>query len=598
MQSSRWHYMIRLNVLFVILIPLTYASDGPSDFNSWCRNRISGYTDNDQSPIARDIDPRVDTFDLGCTVSTEAITSFGGTGTDSVNCNTAAEYASVCYDICSEDASCRFASKQDTEDQGLESNALRACALASFLVGPDQVVWGSTGSPEHTALAQVNWSKDCWKAPRCILRPSSTEDVSRIVKIISRTSTKFAIRSGGHNPNPGWGSIGEDGVLVDLSRLDKIQVSGDAQTLALGPGRRWIDVYKALEGTGRTVLGGRTPDVGVGGLLLGGGIPSFSSEYGLACDYVQRYKVVLGNGTIALADRDTNRDLFWALKGGGANFGIVTEFELETVPVDKIWYESRIYGPGESRNLLTAVREYQEHAEEDPRASFAFSLSSNHTIVAFIYSEPVEYPDVFSMFYDIPYERHFIKPTLGTPYTLAAAFEKVLGERPAYKRDIVAVSTLPDLKLYEEAYDRWLEISSDAMARFDCMMTFGIQPVTSSAVKKSMARGNPLTFVPESQQWYTSVIQWQDDNYDDIAHEAIKASGEGMRSAAQRKGLLLDFIFMNDATWDQDPLSSYGEESVAELIRISHEYDSSQFFQNLQADGFLLRKIGQQGGSA
>lgn len=113
--------------------------------------------------------------------------------------------------------------------------------------------------------------------------------------------------------------------------------------------------------------------------------------------------------------------------------GIVTEFELETVPVDKIWYESRIYGPGESRQLFKAVREYQELSEEDPRASFAFSLSSNHTIVAFIYSEPVERPDVFSMFYDIPYEKHFIEPTLGTPYTLAAAFEKVLGERPAYK---------------------------------------------------------------------------------------------------------------------------------------------------------------------
>ncbi|KAI1367949.1 putative 6-hydroxy-D-nicotine oxidase [Xylaria arbuscula] len=591
--------MMRLHIFSILFIALARASDEESDFNSWCQSHISSYVDNTQWSIPRDIGSiGAGDFELRCTVSTEAQTLFGQVGTDAIDCNTAAEFASICYDICSEDTSCAFISGQNTELESSESNALRACALTSFIVGPDQVVWGTSNDPEVAALARVNWSKDCWKTPQCILRPTSTEDVSRIVKIISRTSARFAVRSGGHNPNPGWGSIGADGVLVDLSRLDKIKVSEDAQTLILGPGRRWIDVYNALEGTGRTVLGGRTPDVGVGGLLLGGGIPSFSSEYGLACDYVQKYEVVLGNGTVVLADREMNRDLFWALKGGGANFGIVTEFELETVPVDKIWYESRIYGPDESRQLLKAVREYQERAEEDPRASFAFSLSSNHTIVAFIYSEPVERPAVFSMFYGIPYEKHFIEPTLGTPYTLAAAFEKVLGERPAYKRDIVAVSTLPDLDLYEEAYDRWLEVSRDAMAKFDCMMTFGIQPVTASAVMKSMSRGNPLKFVPESQQWYTSVIQWQDDDYDTMAHEAIKASGEGMRSAALRKGLLLDFVFMNDATWDQDPISSYGEDSVTELIRISREYDSSQLFQNLQGDGFLLRKITQQSSSA
>lgn len=83
-----------------------------------------------------------------------------------------------------------------------------------------------------------------------------------------------------------------------------------------------------------------------------------------------------------------------------------------------------------------------------------------------------------------------------------------------------------------------------------------------------------------------------------MAHEMIKASGEGMRSAALRKGLLLDFVFMNDATWDQDPISSYGEDSVAELMRVSREYDSAQFFQKLQADGFLLHKIAKQKGSA
>jgi FAD/FMN-containing dehydrogenase len=154
-----------------------------------------------------------------------------------------------------------------------------------------------------------------------VIKPSSAAQVQQVMKIIRVTSSKFAIRSGGHNPNCGWGSIGSEGVLIDLSRLDHIQPRLDALSINVGPGRRWIDVYKALDGTGRTVLGGRTPDVGVGGLLLGGGIPSFSSEFGFACDHVSSYEVVLANGTMVKADKNVHEDLWWALKGGGSNFG-------------------------------------------------------------------------------------------------------------------------------------------------------------------------------------------------------------------------------------------------------------------------------------
>ncbi|KKY15982.1 putative fad binding domain-containing protein [Diplodia seriata] len=258
--------------------------------------------------------------------------------------------------------------------------------------------------------------------------------------------------------------------------------------------------------------------------------------------------------------------------------------------MERIWYEARIYGPQQNRRLLKAVHDYQEAAEEDARSSFAFSLSNNHTIVAWIYSEPVERPDVFSMFYDIPFERHFIEPLFGTPYTLAKAFETVLGERPAFKRDIIAVSTKPDLSLYEEAYEAWLDISQEMMSKFDCMMTFGIQPVTSAAVKATNAKDNPLNLSPESQQWFTSVIQWQDDGADALAHEAVHRSGAAMRDIARRKGLLLDFVFLNDATWDQNPLASYGAANLEKLREISQQYDPLRVFQKLQWNGFLLDK--------
>ncbi|KAK9775110.1 putative FAD-binding PCMH-type domain-containing protein [Seiridium cardinale] len=523
-------------------------------------------------------------FDEDCFVSTEASELLEVHGNTLRDCNSVATIADLYHAVCLEDSGCPhpFLTDQERQNQpGLQqrTGAARACMLASFLLGPNDDVIGSE-DVEYRKYIQVNWSKDCWLEARCVIRPSSAAAVQMVMKIISRTSSRFAIRSGGHNPNRGSGSIDGDGILVDLSLLNHMHISHDALTVRIGPGLRWIDVYKKLDGTGRTVLGGRTPDVGVGGLLLGGGIPNFSSEFGLACDLVRSYEVVTANGSLVKADRESNEDLWWALKGGGSNFGIVTEFELETVPIKEIC---------ESRALINATREYQVAAESDLRASFAFSLSNNHTIVAFIYSSPVENPATFSMFYDIPYLRHFIAPSFGTPYTLAAAFEQVLGDRPSFKRDIIAVSTKPDLSLYEYGYSNWLNLSQEMMSKFDCMMTFGLQPVTSNAVLNGNARGgNPMNITPQSQHWYTSVIQWQDDNFDDLAHEAIVRSGGAVREFAEKNGLLLDFEFLNDASWHQDPIASYGHTNVERLRQISRKYDPSRVFQELQNNGFRL----------
>ena len=100
--------------------------------------------------------------------------------------------------------------------------------------------------------------------------PASKEDVSTIVKIVKFFKTKFAIRSGGHSPNPGWSSIDNQGVLIDLQRLKDITISEDKKVVSLGPGGRWGDVFEDLDPHGISVIGGRIPQVGVAGLILGG----------------------------------------------------------------------------------------------------------------------------------------------------------------------------------------------------------------------------------------------------------------------------------------------------------------------------------------
>ncbi|EDN96083.1 hypothetical protein SS1G_12289 [Sclerotinia sclerotiorum 1980 UF-70] len=161
------------------------------------------------------------------------------------------------------------------------------------------------------------WSEACRLEAQCVVSPSSTEEISLIMKIISFLHVSFAVRSGGHSPNPNWSSIDSNGILISTSNLDSINVSPDNSMASIGSGLRWGAVYEALDSYGVSVIGGRVPQVGVGGLS------HFSAQHGLAADNVKDFEVVLTSGEIVNANADTNSGLFWALKGGGPNFGLV-----------------------------------------------------------------------------------------------------------------------------------------------------------------------------------------------------------------------------------------------------------------------------------
>ena len=113
-------------------------------------------------------------------------------------------------------------------------------------------------------------SETCWLPAACIVTPESTADVAVALKIATVLGSKFAVRSGGHNPNSGYASIDGSGVLFDMAKLNILKISADQKTVSVGPGNRWANVYGYLDPYGLSAIGGRSPDVGVAGLLLGG----------------------------------------------------------------------------------------------------------------------------------------------------------------------------------------------------------------------------------------------------------------------------------------------------------------------------------------
>lgn len=203
---------------------------------------------------------------------------------------------------------------------GATKRAVLACsqlkaALPDIVTLPAQV-------QQYDDLRDDNWSHTTWQRPACIAAPTRSDHVSALVKTLVKANVPFAIRSGGHSPNPGDASIGSNGVLLSLHALNTITYDAATGLVSIGPGARWGAVYDELDKYNLTAVGGRVMDVGVGGLSLGGGLSYLSDLHGFVCDNVVSYEVVLADGRVVEASADSHSDLFWALKGGSNNFGM------------------------------------------------------------------------------------------------------------------------------------------------------------------------------------------------------------------------------------------------------------------------------------
>lgn len=156
---------------------------------------------------------------------------------------------------------------------------------------------------EYATRIGSYWCNNAKLKPACIFQPESVSEVAKAVKALSQARQVFAVRAGGHMNWAGSNNI-NDGVTIDLGLLNSTQYDASTQTARLGPGAKWKDVFAELEKHGRTVVGAREAECGVGGFLLGGGNTYYTSRYGFACDNVVAYEVVLADGRIVTADAD------------------------------------------------------------------------------------------------------------------------------------------------------------------------------------------------------------------------------------------------------------------------------------------------------
>ncbi|KND86516.1 Bifunctional solanapyrone synthase [Tolypocladium ophioglossoides CBS 100239] len=468
-----------------------------------------------------------------------------------------------------------------------------ACGFLAFtlptrLSYPDSLTYGFEESrywSQQQALTQ----------PACRFSPISAEEVSLAVLAFRVTQCKFAVKSGGHAAFAGASNI-EGGVTIDLINLNGIAVSADQTQTSVGAGNVWYDVYTHLQPMGLTVIGGRVSAIGVGGLTLGGGISFFSGRYGWACDNVNTYEVVFADGSIHnVSYSSPYSDLYWALRGGGNNFGIVTRFDLATYPQGDLWAGAQtfLYKNDTAAAINNAFYYLGINAPSDPYAqviiAYAYAQSEGVYVIAsdLQYGKPVPDPSILQNFTSIPgavantlRTIDLANLTLEFNNTNPGGFRQTywtftVGNSPSLMSDIVAIY-MDEVNPIKDA------AGVVPSAVFQLITT----DVTSHFSKNG---GNPLGLAGQGPLNLVNIdISWSNASDDARILAAAQNIVDRSIAAARAQGLDNQYLYQNYASLQQDVLPSYGKANLAKLKSISAKYDPANVWQKLQPGYFKL----------
>lgn len=207
------------------------------------------------------------------------------------------------------------------------------------------------------------------RKPKLIAKCTDVADVIAAVKMAKANDLRVSIRGGGHNA-AGLG-VCDDGLVIDLSQINYVRVDPSARTVLVGGGCKWRDVDHATHAFGLAVPCGIIASTGVGGLTLGGGIGHLTRKHGLAIDNLLAADVVLADGSFVVASAEENSDLFWAIRGGGGNFGIVTAFLFEGQPVHTVCAGPMLWDLKDAADVMKWYREFITQAPEEMNGFFA-----------------------------------------------------------------------------------------------------------------------------------------------------------------------------------------------------------------------------------
>jgi FAD/FMN-containing dehydrogenase len=238
---------------------------------------------------------------------------------------------------------------------------MQDAATETFVAAMRGPVIGRTDSDYDDVRSLYNGMID--KHPQLIARCVDVADVVTAVNFARENGLRVAIRGGGHN-GPGLGSV-DDGLMIDLAMMKGVRVDPANRTVRVGPGCTQGDVDHATHVYGLAVPAGIVSTTGIAGLTLGGGTGYLTRKYGLTIDNLLEADVVLADGSIVTASRSENSDLYWGLRGGGGNFGIVTSFLFQAHPAGMVYAGPIFWDLEDAASVMRAYRDFLPTAPEE-----------------------------------------------------------------------------------------------------------------------------------------------------------------------------------------------------------------------------------------
>ncbi|KAJ4482430.1 hypothetical protein J3R30DRAFT_3459408 [Lentinula aciculospora] len=475
----------------------------------------------------------------------------------------------------------------------------RTCCNALSSLLPGQVFWPSS-DPYLVQQSSYYSGEQAAMAPTCRVSPNSTSDVSRILKFSSMHKCHFAVRAGGHMAWSGASNIGSEGFTIDLQRVKDVPtLSQDRSIISFGAGSRWRDVYAVLQPENLTTVGGRVGDVGVGGFLLGGGIGFLSAEHGFGSDNIVNYEVVLVNGTVISASQNQHSDLYWALKLGSTNFGIVTRFDMLTFPQGPVWGGSQFFAIKDAPILLERLVTFTEKLAEDPKGFFGLSLAWNPEAKDYIiwtlqtYLKPKPYPALWSEFESLTP----LIDTMGIK-TLVDITEEFQDADPGKhgRSRWLSMTYKANAQFHLDIYAEGIELFEPYHDHAGVHWAVSVQPIPARMASAAAENGGNPTCLKESDGdlWVMLITtDWLDPSDDDIMNSNAEALLRWAEHEAKQRGLFNPFIYMNYASGSESVMvRSINDEALQKVIRVKEMYDPQGFLDDLWHGGFKLQRIG------
>jgi FAD/FMN-containing dehydrogenase len=413
------------------------------------------------------------------------------------------------------------------------------------------------------------------RRPAIIVRPAGVSDVVKAVDFARQHRLPIAVRGGGHNV-AGHATC-DDGLLIDFRLMKGVRVDPGGRTVRAEAGCSWIDFDPECQVHGLATTGGTVGSTGIAGLTLGGGIGHLMGSYGLTCDNLLSVDLVTVDGQLLVASEDENSELFWGLRGGGGNFGIVTSFEFRLHPVGTLYGGYAFYPWASARAALELYREMTASAPDELGLSFVLLTSPDTgeklAMISACYNGdaatgeaavapmrtldsvhidlgPKSYAQIQAIFAEIPFGlRHYWKGTF-LPAMEDAAIDATIDRFDAVQSPLSVV-------LIEAPHGAASRVADDAMA-------YG----------QRQARYNLSAF---------SI--WTDESDDARQIEWARAYASDLQPLAGPSGAYVNYLGHDEPT---DRIrSAFGPAKYERLLALKRAYDPDnvlRFNQNIRPD--------------